>query len=898
MDIQEKTNVNLEEWRHSLKWYQDKINETYEDKIRECRENELIAGEGSVCQLVPLPEYDEESNLVYDYFLDTLGYSFLTVFAETYCESEHRKVDDSGDAGALLRQFNLYRIDFLKNLNLLDSLTLKLCDYNIDPSVFRYGFDTRRAREAFIWLMCTSTGAEQLDVQDINRLKTFYKVQIDRYFRRKGKYYDHNDIDKQYDSIFSELEKRRASNSYRSTVTRLLEKLKENLKSLINDTYDVYDLLSFYRNYLANADILEASKEDVEALGHAIDLSIVVRQIYLERFSAYYKMPDLQLGHSEFSGAHFSRSNIAKSNFINSNFKYAKLDNSIATECEFSICNFLSCDAKGATLDNCTFNYANMSGMDLSNASINNSLLNAVIFRDSQLDTSVGYAQDLLYEQAKLGADALNKRISELSEMGNETCDGLLKAFAYNLTRDSHVDSSSSGTSLWDLTCGRNDDYSPSLFKLGPDGQGERGVLEFQGVSEKSKDLFGKLLKICKAKIIGREFLDQLRKAETKETAEARKKRFENYGRICFEPTTLRNANIVKSMLPQIDLSHVDMRSASFERSDLSKCLAYYTEAETAYLGKANINGGEFFDSNFDNTNFSEASCIGARFINCRMHAANMNKALAIGMCIVNTERTIPFLQELLIKIDVERDPDPGLADLTENVRDDEYFNKEKMDVADSNWSEAMAAQSMFVGVKMDRSRFSATDLSNALYFNCAVRWASFERADISYGLLIGSSFHQSSFRAATLSQSHIYSCEFSGCRMKNLTFIGARVDKAIFYDNDFSETNIARGSFNNCMFRRCNFSKLNISNTVFKHCTFYGVEFKECIGVDSAQFVDCIFMDGTDVGKVDVGFDETAVPKITIGKDKMCLERTHVYIKGLEMFSNCKKLSIGRTKE
>lgn len=915
MDIQERTNITLEEHRHSLKWYQDKINEIYDQSVKRCQADGLIIGEGASCQPAPLPERDP-NKFYYDYFIDDVDYNFLTIFSEAYCKSGRKSEQETeGDKAEDLRRFNLYRVEFLKIVNLLDTITVRICDYNIDSSVFRYGFDTRRAREAFIWLMCSSNSAEILDVQDMNRLMTFYKVQVDRMYRRMGRYYNRNSVNNFYtNEIYKALEANKERNSYRNTCFILLKKFKEKLKDLINESFDVYDCLSLYRNYLANSEISEVSKEDIESLRDGIDLARAVRRIYLERFSAYSKMPEMQLGHSDFLGVQFSRSNISKSNFINSNLKYAKLDNAVATDSEFSICNFVSCVASGATLDNCVFNYSDMSGMDLTNASLSHSLLNDVIFRDNQLDVSVEYVSQLL-GHSKGGVDAFEKRKEELrawkqlreqiaertqtdsldpSEEDNSEKYDILKKFYESLTRDSYT--AGDPNSLWILTCAGQNDLSPRLFQVTEEaavktGDNGRPILVFDEIFAKSEEMEKRLIIERKGKIIGKDFLAQLRKAEAAESASDRRTRFESFGRICFEPTVLSNADIVGSSLPKIDLSHVDMRSASFEESDLSNCIGYYVEAETAYFANANLNGGDFYDSNFDNTNFSSANLIGATFVDCKMHAANMNKALAINIRIVNTERSEPFLKDLLVGIK-QGDPDSELDLLSENIRDDEYFNGEQHDLADSNWCDATASRAMLMGLKMDRSRFTAADLSNLLIYNCAVRWSSFDRADISYGLLLGTSFHQSSFRGAILSQSHIFSCEFSGCRMKNLTFIGVRVDKAIFYDNDFSEANIARGSFNNCVFRRCNLERLNISNTVFTHCTFYGVNFEKCIGLNSAQFIECIFHE-VDYKTVSTnGLDETASPNIDLGSGSSTarLESSRQYVKGLELYTTIKR--------
>lgn len=837
--------LKIEERRHSLTWHQNVVKKKYEEFISSCESAKKWDSNGNI---VPFEERQADMPL-YQYYLD-IGYSFLDIFADTYCNYRKRKdfylspdqvkLPEQSD---FVRTFNLLRLDYFKTLNLIDTMIMHICDNNVDTSVFKFGFNSARAREAFIWLMCTTNKPEFVDVQDINRLKTFYKVQINRCKKSQNKYYDHSNIEKEYSGVRDSLERGGGHRQiWRKNKIKALEIFKNELQVLINDIFDVYEIISVYRDYLVDTE-KETDSKDIYSIQGALVMADTIKQIFLERFVCYAKIPNLSLGHSELVGAQFTRSDISHSNFINSVFKYARLDNAVAADCDFSISDFTKCDAKGATLNDCTFNYSNMSGMDLSGATLKNSLLDAVIFRDNQLDNTIEYATDLLNNNNKWIA-AFEKRIRELDNIRDQSLlhpedetEQIFTKLYSQLSRDS-VDKT-----LWKMTCAKEEDVYPHILTADECGNIEEGnKTVFDEIFYEVRNRMNSLVEECSAKVISEELLKLLREAEAEESSESRAARFSHFGSICFEPTLLRGANIIGSSLPQIDLSHIDMSNASLEKCDMSGAIGYYTKAKTAYFGGTNINGGEFYCCDFNDTNFSKSNCINSVFLNCGLHALNMNGALCVGITIVNTYRDRPFLSDLLKAISSDDNYNRYFKNLSENIRDDEYLSEERIDLSDSNWNNASAARSKFFGMKMDRSYFSQTDLSNFLIFDCAVRWSLFEKADVSYGLLLGTSFHQSIFHGTTLSQSHVFACEFSGCRMTNMVFIGARCDKVIFYDNDMENANFSRGLFNNCVFRSCDFKKLNISKSKFVHCVFYNVDFKDCVGLNSAYFEECIF--------------------------------------------------------
>lgn len=834
----ENDNINKnEEHDHFLKWYQDKSDEIF-TRYRDAVTGQALGSDGTLV----FPEYDGKEKLA-DYYLKA-GYSFESAFATVYYD-DRNSFDHDGGAD-VARVFFLYRTEYFKLLNLIDALTLRICDHNIDRSVFKFGFNTKRAREAFIWHMCTSTPAMRLDVQDINRLKSFFKIQIERKLASIGKYYDHTDIQEEYARVMDSFDYNSVELEWqemrRKQAIDIVDDFKKQLQKLINDTYDVYDCLTSYRDYLANTEFTP-QKSDIKPIKHAISLAVTVKKIFTERFSSYIKIPKMSLGHSELSGVHFSRSNISESNFINSDFIYAQLDNTIANNCDFSICNFMSCDAQNATLNDCTFNYSNMTGMNLSGASLNNTTLNAVIFRDTRLDSSIGFAQALLSGDEK-GMIAYVARKDELTKRNNKhTADEMGKKAVQNFHDMLARKNSDKEGSLWRLTCAADNDATAHLWVVDERGKPDTSKTIIDEVFGKSRNMLEAVESERNTKVISKYLLDMLREAERKETSDDRSYRIKKYGKICFEATTLNGADIVKCSLPEIDLSHMDVRNASFSESDLTGSIGYYTNAETAYFGGANLNNSDFYQCNFNDTSFANANCMNVMFVDSSLRSIDMNKALAIGIIIVNTQKKTPYISELLTELD-ESDPDrKELLPMTEYVDDIVDFKDEGLIMTESNWNRASASKSVFMNVKMDRSHFNFTDFRDFLIFNCVARWSSFERADMSYGLLIGSTFHQSIYTSSTLSQTHIYACEFSGCRMTDLILIGSRCDKVVFQDNDLSRANFSHVYFQNCIFKDCIFNGINLSKATFKHCTFSNVDFSNnCIGLASVKFIDCYF--------------------------------------------------------
>lgn len=837
--------VKNEEHDHFLRWYQDKADEIYRNYESALNDKSLIVPHGAQNAVNKFPERNENEKL-YSYYLRA-DYTFASAFAPVYCDgNSENELDDGLD---VVRSFFLCRTEFLKLMNLIDSLTVRICDNNIDRSVFKFGFNTKRAREAFIWLMCTSTPAMMLDVQDLNRLKSFFIVQIERKLASGGKYYDNSDIKREFSKIMSTLDMGSVSDDLnmqeirRDQTISVIADFKKRLQTLINETFDVYDCLSSYRDYLVETEFVP-QKNDLNPVRHAIMLATTVKKIFTERFSCYLKIPKMSLGHSKLSGVYFSRSNISESNFINSEFKYSRLDNAIADDCDFSICNFMNCDAQNATLNNCTFNYSNMSGMNLAGASINGSSMNAVIFRDGRLDSSIGFAKYLLSSGGEASEAAFVKRLEELAERNSrgdeERGKEILRNFHEMLARkNEHAEGS-----LWKLTCADENDTSAHLWSVDAEGNvSDKTKTVVDGVFFEAKNKLAEVADECRAKVISKELLDMLRQAERDEAPKDRYDRIRKYGKISFDATTLSGADVIKSSLPAIDLSHMDVRGASFRESDLSGSMGYYTDAETAFFGNANVSAGDFYRANFNDTNFSGANCIGTSFIDCSLRSVDMNKALAIGVSVVGTQKKVPYIAELLVEIGKD-DPDyAALRTMTEYVKDSVDFEDEGLIMTESNWNGASASKSMFMNAKMDRSHFNGTDFRDFLIFDCVARWSSFEKADLSYGLLIGSTFHQSIYRSAVLSQTHLYACEFSGCRMTDLMLIGSKCDKVVFQDNDLSRANFSHALFQNCIFKDCIFDDINMSKATFINCTFSNVDFTHnCIGLSSVNFKRCWF--------------------------------------------------------
>lgn len=838
-----------EERIHSLKWYQNqvvKIFEAYEKKIQsdgqvDNQQYGLVVKKDNIWCVNCFPDI-EKNEQIHAYYM-RVPYDFSTTFARVYCETQ-----DGLQKNTSL--YHLYRIELFKIMNLIDSLCRKICDYNIDESIFCNGFNLINARYAFIWIMCYSCLPQDIDAQDLNRLKAFYRLQLELKFKASGVYYNNQKLDREYKIIAEKIEAKDSSTRQHNRIVKCLTDFKSNLEELINETFDVYDILTKYRACLTNMD-MKTDSTDLMAMRNALILAKSVCRIYLERFSAFFKIPDMNLGNSVLEGVYFTRSNASNSNFINSNFYMAQLDNAVMSDCDFSICNFTKVEARDAKFDNCTFNYSNMTGIDLENASLKNSLFDSVIFRDPQLDTNIEVAQNFVNVlEGKTTSEKLNELIKKRQEILNKQ--------DHLNTREKFVDSfvreklfllygklsrTSDDKELWNITVAGEEDDSVHLCKTDENGIiGDYNFTVFDDIFEKVSKYLSEIDTVCSGRVISIELLDLLIEAQNIESTEDRRKRVSASGELCFEKSNLRGATITDSSLHQVDFSHISLRNASFENSDLSECMAYYSDAELASFSSAIVSDGIFYNSRFVDASFSKANCINSCFINCQMESVDLSRATAIGITIVNTTRERPFIGELLRKIPVSGIENNRIAWLTENIDDTVDFADEKYTLIDSNWTGIVASKCILVNILMDRSHFTNADLRNSLFFNTVMRWSEFENVDASYALLLGNSYHQSNLNHVNLSQSHGFACEFSGCQMLNSNFIGARYDKVIFYDSDLSDSNFSHCWFENCIFRECNFRNVNMSNVDFVNCVFFDIDFNDCVGMSNAAFKECIF--------------------------------------------------------
>lgn len=834
-----------EEHSHSLKWYQNQIIEifqNYERKIQTDNETEsLIVKENNVWKVNPFPEPQEDEQ-IHAYYM-RIPYNFSTVFSRVYCDNQDILQKDNSF-------YYLFRIELFKIMNLIDLLCTKICNYNIDESVFNNGFDLINARYAFIWLMCFSNSPQDIDAQDFNRLKAFYRLQLELKFKSEEKYYDNKLLDKKYAIIAKKIEGKDIDTSWRNRIVRYLSKLKKGLEALINETFDAYDILIKYRSYLFECDS-DIKNSDLSAMKYALILAKTISRIYIERFSAFLKISDLNLSNSVFNSAYFTRANASDSNFINSNFYRARLDNAVMNGCDFSVCNFNKAEARDAKFDNCTFNYSTMSGIDLQNASLKNSLFDSVIFRDPQLDTNIEFIKHFVnILEGKKSSEQLSVLINERQKIfnkkeKNDRCfaDDKLSDLYKMLCRDNN------DKSIWNLTVAGESDESVHICKIDKEGNvNDYKSTVFDDIYYQVSKILDEIYEVCQKSVINTELLDLLIKAESEENGSDRRKRISKNGDFCLEKTNLYGAVVANSSLHQVDFSHINLSNASFENSDLSECMAYYCNAEIASFYSANINESIFFDSCFADANFSKANCINSCFINCKMEGINLSDATAIGMKIINTNRRKTFIGELLQPVSLNSFDDNKIVSLTENIDDKKDFAEEKYTLIDSNWKGITASKSIIISMLVDRSNFNNADLRNTLFLNNVMRWSDFENVDASYTLLLGDSFHQSSFNHINLSQSHNFACEFSGCQMLNTNFIGARCDKLIFYDSDLSNSNFSHCLFKNCIFRDCNFKNINMSNVDFVNCVFSNVDFNDCLGMTSAVFKECVFVGFTSI--------------------------------------------------
>ena len=631
-----------------------------------------------------------------------------------------------------------------------------------------------------------------------------------------------------------------------------------------------------------------------------INYAKILKRVLLDRFVSFVRTDDLSLGNSIMDKSWFNYSELSESNFTHSTFRYSCLEHAIFRHCDLSTCSFIMADASNTDFSRSNFNYSDLTGMELDEANLNKAQLTAVILRDPRIDSYPGM-EYLIRNGAKSPniSEEQRKKFKALDEQQGkrlewedgfkgkldkgeggdkkqayaEACSKLRKGMAIRDIAPSLLKNDGAIKGLAE----KFDQYKqiPGVTILRYDTQTRQTILDdaYDAIHKHIINYlsYHQYSKIDRALF---ESFDELRTAEAEVRTEkgnsCKVARESEWGKVYFRVANLRHASVNDVVMTATDFSHINMEQASFQNSDLSDADMYYTNAEGVMFSQTNLGNIDAYCSNFTEANFSKAILLNANFVECTLNSANFKEALMLKSIFIGAgagkeevksqddkasqvQKPKFFLSKLLKDKQYNRDGEELSTMLMRDVEETKGL-KEIGSLAEasdgtcmsSDFSNALANDSIFMHMNLMRGRFDGANMSSALLLNDVFFYASMKNTELSNALIYGCSFHQANCSNLILQRAVLFGCEFSNANLQETTFNAALVTRCTFEQTNLSKVNLTRSQVSNCAFVKCNFSGVNLAGTKFKNVIFIDYSFEDAIGLDEAQFEKCSFQNSS----------------------------------------------------
>lgn len=810
-------------------------------------------------------EDDAYRNLL-DYY-NNLKYNFRTARQETKNYLSDSNFDE-----------NTCTILLCKNVRIMEDLINKICINNIDKSIIAGEQHFDSIKNGFAWLFChddlnSGSAQKQIDIRDRNRYLDYVKYQImvaSKYAR--DSYKDSERIDELFEKIKEVFDKKTLEEKM-----NIVNAFKISSKELINNFFDVYELLINYRDALfreeeirkslVNQNRPEMAKEPFVSINiYITNLSSVAVRVLLDRFVSFVKISDLNFGNSTFNRAWFNYSELSKSNYAGSNFKYARIEYAKMKDCDISTCNLILADGGHTDFSNSNFNFSNLSGINLSDAIINNCEFQNAIFIDANIENYKTAIENVLINNkrrhfAYTRAKRLSTIWNEQSGVNTPTMNALkelVDSYRNIQTEDLYMGDIIQQT--WAILKydfkWRDPLYAPNTIM--------RNITYVY----MNRHISAELLYYMKDFFAMQKNLNP----------GARKDRIAKYGNVLLDTANLTNVSAKSAKLGGSELSFILMNGSSFENADLSEANLYYTIATATSFMYCNLNHADCFESNFQFANFSSAVMGHGAIINCNLNHTNWNKAILVNTIIADFSY---YVSSIIDKLDNEKELESNFQilknvdfpDGTDTIRDrpnyrmDNMEEKENADdktslinkywqnnctANDATFSEALGDNAIFLNLVADRSTFNGAFFKNSFWANCRTYLADFINTDFRFSGFYFCCMGQSNLSGANLTNTTIKYTDFSNCNLAATLFNLSKIDHALFLNVNTRNTNFSGAVIRNTAFDNCKMREIIISGTTFDHCIFYKVDFAKVRGLHSSEWIDCVFEACT--------FDENAI--------------------------------------
>ncbi len=742
-----------------------------------------------------------------------------------------------------------------RSLAFCKKLITNICVNNIGESVIAESNPLQSMEDAFKWMFIQSTQSEDLSYQDIQRLKRLLWYQFfhfDNYLsacgRKKTK--DYGEVERAFTSACKDLQR---SDSEEKRI--YINWYKQNMESLIGETFSALKALSVYYDYMVqtsaaafeeawrekhgNNGELRMRYEDIGALARNI------QNILVRHFSSAVKIGAINAPHIRLTRSDFVSSDLSGSNLINSDFSYSDISGSFMRGCDISSSNLRYLRARNTDFTGSTLSSAILSGSSFQNANLTNAQLLDVIFRNPAFDF-------VTTENLKSGKECFDEaqrpqwvRYLEIKEQAQKS--------APERTAIDESDEDSSRTFDY-IDDQRKKTYQglQALSRAQQDPEQGRftdlwlattsNIRAFPERRLQSVSVGANMEKACE---LMKDVISGLADAVSYFTVpgglvETVDRNLSNPG-MRSQVASFVNSIFTGAAVFDTDFSLVDMSSVTMDGADASSSISCYTKLSNASLRGSNLSNSYFCAVACDNAVFAQTNLIGSSFINCDLKGANFTGSIQIDALHISTDLqkgTACYIGGLFAP--------PAVGELTETVNSaTENVSQSGVSYIDANFNETTATGSRFIGVNADRSSWIGAKLKQTVFFDMLIRWAYLDGADCSYSVFCGVSMHQSSLANILFPQSRLFACDLSGTRLRGANFTGSRLDQVFFEDSDLSTVNFSRSSIFDCVFKDVNFNLTNLTGAEFFNVVFINVDFTTCIGLESARFSHCIFGKG-----------------------------------------------------
>ena len=769
-------------------------------------------------------------------------------------------------------------IQLCKNVRTIEDMLNRICTNNIDKSIVKGERHFVSMKNGFKWLFSQSSPTFELDserqayqsvdIRDKNRFLDFLKYQIVTSFR----YIENEQKDPLKIEAFAKKIENKFLKSKFEKKQEYITNFKDTVSNLIDQFFEVYTVLSEYRDLVfkeeeikrklkdkyPSSDISESENNDWMPTAQIVILSAVLLRALTDRFVSFVKINDLNFGNSTFNRSWFNYSELSDGNYAGSSFQHVRIENAIVRRCDLSTSDFSDADLSGTDFSGSNFNYSNLTGTVLDDAVLNNCQFQSAIFRDYNLDSYNTALNKSFTTNDPDDPDKISPHERNIFHAWNNPAnnkdytDSIMDVYLALNAPITELQKRQSGAYL--------DTLSLSLcFKDEKDE--EKDESKDNSIYQNSK----KQLNSALSSIIPPAILNKAEDIIQNESVDEKNEREREHGRIRFKSAVLSNASMKQCQMSGADLSHLNIRNVSFENSDISNSVIYYTPACSASFMKTNLIGTKCFESDFSLASFDCCAANNASFINCNLQTTNWNKAILINATFFDATHIMEDIARnkagkqflYLEKYFKPKDKQavkisPLLADYAPVYTDKLAYSDSGSEMLKKHWQSdcslndskmetALMDNAKFLNIRADKSSFKNSSMKNVILANCSMHLTDFINADMRYSYIALSSLGDDNFTHANITKAKIQNTEFCNSNFTDVLLNSAELNHVLFSGANLEKLNVTKATFCNCAFIDCNIDGMILQNATFKNCVFEHLDFTNLVAKRTAKFENCI---------------------------------------------------------